>query len=429
MCGPLPLVVILEYAITGLTGSTQYDVQVRAVSRVGAGLWSETTIRSTAPSICVTGGAVEDSANTGLISDCEALLETRDTLAGTGSLDWSADTPMVQWEGVTLRGTPQRVTWLNLAFSGLDGTIPSGLSNLEMLTYLNLRSNDLSGSIPASLGDLGSLTYLNLHSNDLSGGIPDLSSISGLEELYLANNADYNEDGSRIRGSGLRGGIPTWLNDMTNMRELWLWGNSLSGSIPDLSGMTSLDKLKLANNDLTGGIPDASRLPPNMTWLIIDRNPFGGTIPDLSSLSKLRLLWLHSSELTGAIPAGEKFPASLDDLNLRDNTLTGTIPDLSSLDNLTRLRLHNNSLSGEVPGTLGGLDSLKRLWLHNEDATKTDNGNNSFTRIAEGVGDLSDTLIEISLRGNSWSDDACVPAALRNVAKNDYEEAGLTVCP
>ena len=167
-------------------------------------------------------------------------------------------------------------------------------------------------------------------------------------------------------------------------------------------------------------------LPPNMTWLIIDRNPLGGTIPDLSSLSMLKLLWLHSNELEGAIPAGEKFPASLDDLNLRDNMLTGEISDLSNLDNLTRLRLHNNSLSGEVPATLGGLDSLKYLWLHNE--VEKGLGSNMLTSIAVGVGGLGDTLIVITLDGNPWNADACVPDALADVAKNDYTEAGIEVC-
>ena len=81
-------------------------------------------------------------------------------------------------------------------------------------------------------------------------------------------------------------------------------GQQLSGSIPDLSGMTSLDKLKLANNMLTGGVPDGSMLPPNMTWLIIDGNPLGGTIPDLSGLTSLKLLWLHSNGLDGFDPVG-----------------------------------------------------------------------------------------------------------------------------
>ena len=369
--------------------------------------------------------------NTGLTNDCEALLESRPVLEGTNGsrLNWSERRPMAQWEGITLRGTPRRVTRLDLMDVGLHGTIPASLSRLSELTHLNLRSNpDLTGEVPGELGSLSKLRLLNLHSNSHTGAVPDLRNATLLEELYLANNADYNSDGSKIHGTGLTGRIPTWLNGMTNMEELWLWGNSLTGTVPNLSGMTGLDKLKLANNNLTGGIPQASRLPPNMTWLIIDRNPFGGSIPNLSSLSRLRLLWLHSSRLTGSVPAGNNYPASLDDLNLRDNMLTGTIPDLSNLDNLTRLRLHNNSLSGEVPATLGGLDSLKQLWLHNEDATKTTNGNNAFTSIAAGVGDLSNTLIEIALSGNPWNANACVPSELANVAKNDYTEAGLSVC-
>ena len=382
---------------------------------------------------CATRGAVSDASNTDLVSDCEALLQARNKLEGSARLNWSESTPIEQWEGVSISGTPMRVTGLNLMDRGLSGTIPDALGRLSMLTHLNLRSNPgLSGEIPDALGNLSNLRLLNLHSNSHTGAVPDLSDISGLEELYLANNADYvtNDDGKKVKieGTGLTGRIPTWLNGMTNMEELWLWGNSLTGSVPNLSGMTSLVKLKLANNNLTGGIPQASRLPPNMTWLIIDRNPFGGSIPNLSSLSRLRLLWLHSNELTGSVPAGNNYPASLDDLNLRDNMLTGTIPDLSNLDNLTRLRLHNNSLSGEVPATLGGLASLKQLWLHNEDATKTDNGNNSFTSIAAGVGDLADTLIEIALDGNPWNANACVPESLATVAKNDYTEAGIDVC-
>ncbi len=412
----------LQYAITGLTGETSYDIQVRAENAKGTGPWSETTTGTPAdPSVCVAEGAVGDATNTGLVSDCEALLEARDTLAGSGSFNWSETTSIAQWEGVRLGGTPQRITRLALPSKGLDGTISSVLGSLSMLTDLNLRSNALTGEIPGELGNLTNLRVLNLHSNKLSGDIPDLSRITGLEELYLPNNYDET-----VQDSGLTGPVPSWLNGMTNMRELWLWGNSLTGSIPDLSGMTSLQKLKLANNMLTGGVPDGSMLPPNVTWLIIDRNPLGGTIPDLSELTRLRLLWLHSNQLTGSIPSGDMLPPSVDDLNLRDNMLTGTIPDLSNLDNLTRLRLHNNSLSGEVPATLGGLERLRQLWLHNE--VDRGLGNNSFTSIAAGVGGLADTLIEIALRGNSWADDACVPSPLANVAKNDYAAAGLEVC-
>ncbi len=108
---------------------------------------------------CVNGGAVSDQTNTGLISDCEALLDARDTLALTGSLNWSDSTPIAQWDGITLRGTPERVARLNIRDSGLGGSVPAALGRLTNLTYLNLRSNGLSGSLPTELGDLTNLTY------------------------------------------------------------------------------------------------------------------------------------------------------------------------------------------------------------------------------------------------------------------------------
>ncbi len=391
-------------------GTNVITVDVTAENGETTKTYTVTVARGTSP--CVTAGAVSDSTNTGLVSDCDALLAVKDALAGTATLNWSADTSITSWEGLMLLGTPERVAGLNLSYKSLGGEIPAELGDLSMLATLNLRSNQLSGGIPGSLGRLTRLIYLNLHSNDLSGDIPNLSTTM-LEELYLANNYD-----EMVEGSGLTGPVPAWLNGMTNIRELWLWGNRLSGTIPDLSGMTSLEKLKLANNYLRGGVPQASQLPPNMTWLVIDRNPLGGTIPDLSSLTSLRLLWLHSNELTGSVPAGDMLPPNVDDLNLRDNMLTGQIPDLSGLDMATRVRLHNNMLSGEVPATLGDLDRLKQLWLHG----------NQLTSIAAALGDLSDTLIEIALSNNSWTADACVPAALANVATNDYVDAGLEIC-
>ena len=65
------------------------------------------------------------SDNPGLVSDCEALLSARDTLAGTGTtLNWSAAKAMDTWDGITLSGTPSRVTDIALPYAGLNGTIP-----------------------------------------------------------------------------------------------------------------------------------------------------------------------------------------------------------------------------------------------------------------------------------------------------------------
>ena len=164
---------------------------------------------------------MRDRTNAGLIHDCEALLEARDTLGGSATLNWSTDTRIWAWDGVIREGDPLRVT------------------------KLVLRDRNLDGTIPAALGKLSSLVVLNLHSNMLSGAIPDLRSLTGLEELYLANNE-------------LSGGIPESLGNMASVRELWLWGNQLQDTIPDLSGMTGLETLKLSDNMLDGGVPAGS---------------------------------------------------------------------------------------------------------------------------------------------------------------------------
>ena len=80
---------------------------------------------------CVERGAVEDAANEGLVSDCNFLLKERDTLAGTASLNWAADLPISQWDGITIGGTPERVKELFLAKRQLTGTIPPELGWLS----------------------------------------------------------------------------------------------------------------------------------------------------------------------------------------------------------------------------------------------------------------------------------------------------------
>ena len=159
-------------------------------------------------------GAVADQANTGLVRDCEALLSARNKLEGNARLNWSDVAPIAGWEGITLRGTPERVAWVDLRAKGLSGTVPAELGQLSMLTYLNLRSNNLTGEIPSSLGSLSRLGVLNLHSNELTGT------------------------------------IPSQLGNLRSLRELWLHANDLTGSIPwQLGNLSNLEKMKLRNND------------------------------------------------------------------------------------------------------------------------------------------------------------------------------------
>ena len=122
---------------------------------------------------CSSGVAVTNpDANTELVADCEALLGLRDTLRGTGKLNWTAGKPMSDWEGVTVSGTPQRVTALNLSGFGLNGELSGLLGNLTGLTALDLSGNALTGMLPSKLGQLTNLTTVSLSGTDFTGCAP-----------------------------------------------------------------------------------------------------------------------------------------------------------------------------------------------------------------------------------------------------------------
>ena len=102
--------------------------------------------------------------NPGLLLDCFALLAAKDTLRGTATLNWGLDTTIANWNGVTVEGTPQRVTKLLLTNKSLTGSIPPELGQLSGLDEIRLAGNSLTGCIPTALENVptNDLASLNL---------------------------------------------------------------------------------------------------------------------------------------------------------------------------------------------------------------------------------------------------------------------------
>ena len=357
---------------------------------------------------CVNGGAVPDATNRGLVSDCGALLTARDVLAGTATLNWSADTPIADWSGLAVDGTPGRVTEILLGDMGLNGKIPKELGSLANLQTLDLSNNQLTGPIPTELGNLSSLQSLNLSDNQLTGNIPaELGNLSNLQSLYLGGNR-------------LSLCVPDGLRDVPN-NDLSMLDLPFCSEHPCVSGGAVVDAtntglisdcvILLAARDTWPGTATLnwSAETPIADWRGVNVDPFServsglflsglgltGEIPtELGNLSSLRYLYLFGNQLTGAIPLELGNLTILRTLRLDGNQLTGAIPlELGNLTILRTLRLDGNQLTGGIPVELGNLRNLQRLHLADNQLT------------------------------------GCIPAGLRDVPYNDFDLLGLPFCP
>ena len=360
------------------------------------------------PSVSGCSDAVPNSAsNPGLVTDCEALLAARDTLAGSGTLNWSGNSAIASWDGVTIDGSPLRVTKLVLRDRQLTGTIPPELGGLASLVELNLGDNRLTGLIPSELSSLTNLEQLHLSGNQLSGEIStELGSLSKLQVLYLSLNQ-------------LTGPIPASLGGLANLEQLYLYNNQLSGEIPaELGSLANLHGLFLSDNQLTGPIPSELGSLTNLRELSLNDNQLTGMIPtELGSLSKLQVLYLWGNQLSGEIPAELGSLSNLEWLDLSGNQLSGEIPaELGSLANLHGLLLNSNQLSGEIPAELGSLANLRGLFLSD---------NQLSGEIPAELGSLTN-LADLFLSGNQLT--GCIPVGIAGVAYNDFNQLGLPFC-
>ena len=324
---------------------------------------------------CGDQGAV-DPANIDLASDCEALLDARDVLVGLGGpLNWSASTPIAQWDGVTVDGTPMRVTTLDLRKMRLKGMISSHLSRVTALRELYLQDNHLTGPMPSELGSMTALTHLYADNNDLSGAIPSqMGSMTELRELRLRSNDLSGPLPAALGGltnltylllsdNDLSGSIPSQIGDMSSLYWLDVGQNNISGTLPaELGNLSQLGRLYVYENDLTGSIPSTLGNLTGLTHIVAQENDLSGSIPvQLGNMSALVWMGLYDNDLSGAIPTQLSRLSNLQRLYLSNNDLTGTIPrELGQLSALTNLWLDDNGLSGTIPSELDQLTNLVR---------------------------------------------------------------------
>lgn len=189
---------------------------------------------------------------------------------------------------------------------------------------------------------------------------------------------------------------------MTNLRELHLGNNLLTGTIPDSLSSLDLEVLRVQDNYLTGQVLGLIDSWPNMKHFDIERTLITGTIPEsIGTLGRLEKLFL-GPHLNGTLPASFSDLTSLVELKLTGITLSGSIPsDFGRLTSLGRFfylflsmsipnacvvltNIHafplacaerfmfdRTKLEGPIPTSLGELTAMTDLMIINSRMTGT----------------------------------------------------------
>ncbi|GJZ54674.1 leucine-rich repeat protein, partial [Tanacetum coccineum] len=226
-------------------------------------------------------------------------------------------------------------------------------SRHQRVIILDLSSQGLLGSLSPSIGNLSFLKEIVLYNNSLSGEIPSqVGRLIRLQDLRLHNNS-------------FQGKIPASLANCSNLEVLHMGYNNLVGKIPDEFGSFSmLNTLIFHKNNLTGGIP---RFIGNLT--VLETLSFGdcglgGRIPDVfRRLSKLTRIALAGNNLVGTVPRSFYNLSSLEQVFFDNNRLTGGLPINVGLiqPRLGVLSLSDNQFTGSLPPSLLNSQDLQVL--------------------------------------------------------------------
>ncbi|KAI3503758.1 hypothetical protein L1887_32207 [Cichorium endivia] len=398
-------------------------------------------------------------------NDAAVMHVLKSNLSPPKSLDWSDPNPC-NWQQIQC-SRDNRVTRIQAGNQNLEGSLPQTLNNLTELQVLEFQNNQLTGplpslsgltqlqnlllnynnlssipsdffdgmsslqhvyldyngfsswSIPDSLKSASTMQVFSATSANITGKIPDFfggDAFAGLTTLHLSYN--YLEGGlpSSFSGSSIQS---LWLNgqksrsrlngtldvlqNMTQLTEAWLHGNSFSGPLPDFSGLNELQNLSLRDNSLTGPVPQSLLGLQSLKVVNLTNNLLQGPTPSFDKSVAVDLSGINSFCLPNpgapcdnrvnnllAVAESVGYPETFADnwkgnnpcspwlgitcnsdgnitvINFQKMGLTGTIsPNFSSFKSLQRLILANNNLNGTIPKELKDLPNLIEIDVSN----------------------------------------------------------------
>ncbi|VVA92447.1 unnamed protein product [Arabis nemorensis] len=230
----------------------------------------------------------------------------------------------------------------------------------KRITRIQLGDTSISGTLPSEIGKLSSLTVFEVMNNQLTGKIPSLSGLSSLQRVNLHDNRFTSIDADFFTG-------------LSSLQSLDLDNNPFGPwEIPlSLKNATSLVEFSANNCTLSGKVPPdflGGLTFPSLTTLKLSANFLVGELPMSLSESPVQVLLLNGQKgvekLNGSISVVQKMTA-LTEVSLQGNGFSGPIPDFSGLVSLKSFNVRENQLTGIVPSSLTELESLSDVALGN----------------------------------------------------------------
>ncbi|KAK4751918.1 hypothetical protein SAY87_020716 [Trapa incisa] len=232
-------------------------------------------------------------------------------------------------------------------------------SNQNRVTRIQIGHQNLQGTLPENLNALDKLERLELQFNSISGVLPTLSGLSSLQVLMLSNNQFTSVP-------------PDFFAGMSSLQSVEMDNNPFnSWQIPlSLKDASSLQNFSANSANITGGLPDffGGEAFPSLTLLHLAMNDLQGGLPSTLASSQIQSLWVNgrsgAGRLGGSIDVIQNMTA-LKEVWLHSNSFSGPLPDFSNLKDLQVLSLRDNSFTGPIPLSLLSLESLKVVNLTN----------------------------------------------------------------
>ncbi|KAF3947305.1 hypothetical protein CMV_026542 [Castanea mollissima] len=277
-------------------------------------------------------------------------------------------------------GNLSLLVYFSAAYNHLEGNIPESVGRLKSLSYFIVGSNKLNGMVPSSLYNISSIVMLSIEQNQLSSTLPENigHTLPNLQLFTIGENKFFGSIPSSLcNASKLQilslvnnrfvGSVPTNLGYLQDLKVLQLSINKLGKDLDFLTSLRNCSKmhrLAFARNRFEGVLPSSiGNLSTQLTELYLGGNKISGTIPvAFQNLINLIILGMEENLFTGMIPTYFGKFQKMQGLNLSGNKLLGKIP--SSIGNLTQLAvlfLFQNNLEGSIPPSIGTCQSLQQL--------------------------------------------------------------------